>query len=171
MNIYLKTKKKISKFFTKFETNENFTNYADNKIFKQVNNILEIHENIISSLEEHINILFSFLDEYNLIQQKNPLEKFLNKNSREILDCWFLSKINFDKLSISNIITNKNLSELVIRYLSKKKENNFAKITIQKDTKDKLSFNTEFLRDNITQLKQLKICGLPDDIVKTMLIQ
>ena len=172
INEYIfENEKKLSKIFTKFETNENFTNYADNKIFKQVNNILEIHENIISSLEEHVNILFSFLDEYNLIQQKNPLEKFLNKNSREILDCWFLSKINFDKLSISNIITNKNLSELVIRYLSKKKENNFAKITIQKDTKDILSFNTEFLRDNITQLKQLKICGLPDDIVKTMLIQ
>ena len=83
---------------------------------------MEIHENIISSLEEHVNILFSFLDEYNLIQQKNPLEKFLNKNSREILDCWFLSKINFDKLSISNIIENKNLSGLIIRYLSKKRK-------------------------------------------------
>ena len=172
INEYInENEKKISKFFTNFETNENFMNYADDKIFKQIDNLLEIHENIFSALEDHISILFTFLEEYNLIQQKNPLENFLNRNSSEILNCWFLSKINFDKLSISNIITNKNLSDLVTGYLSKKRENNFAKITIQKDTEGKLSFETEFLRDNINNLKKLKFLGLPDDTVKTILTQ
>ena len=170
INEYInENEKKISKFFTNFETNENFMNYADDKIFKQIDNLLEIHENIFSALEDHINLLFTFLEEYNLIQQKNPLENFLNRNSSEILNCWFLSKINFDKLSISNIITNKNLSDLVKGYISKKRENNFAKITIQKDTEGKLSFETEFLRDNINNLKKLKFLGLPDDAVKTIL--
>ena len=172
INEYInENEKKISKFFTRFETNENFMNYADDKIFKQIDNILEIHDNIFSALEDHISILFTFLEEYNLIQQKNPLENFLNQNSNEILNCWFLSKINFDKLSISNIITNKNLSDLVTGYLSKKRENNFAKITIQKNTKGKLSFETEFLRENINNLKKLKFLGLPDDAVKTILTQ
>ena len=172
INEYInENEKKISKFFTNFETNENFVNYADDKIFKQIDNLLEIHENIFSALEDHINLLFTFLEEYNLIQQKNPLENFLNRNSSEILNCWFLSKINFDKLSISNIITNKNLSDLVTGYISKKRENNFAKITIQKDTEGKLSFETEFLRDNINNLKKLKFLGLPDDAVKIILTQ
>ena len=172
INEYInENEKKISKFFTNFETNENFMNYADDKIFKQIDNLLEIHENIFSALEDHINLLFTFLEEYNLIQQKNPLENFLNRNSSEILNCWFLSKINFDKLSISNIITNKNLCDLVTGYISKKRENNFAKITIQKDTEGKLSFETEFLRDNINNLKKLKFLGLPDDTVKIILTQ
>ena len=172
INEYInENEKKISKFFTNFETNENFMNYADDKIFKQIDNLLEIHENIFSALEDHINLLFTFLEEYNLIQQKNPLENFLNRNSSEILNCWFLSKINFDKLSISNIITNKNLCDLVTGYISKKRENNFAKITIQKDTGGKLSFETEFLRDNINNLKKLKFLGLPDDTVKIILTQ
>ena len=172
INEYInENEKKISKFFTNFETNENFMNYADDKIFKQIDNLLEIHENIFSALEDHINLLFTFLEEYNLIQQKNPLENFLNRNSSEILNCWFLSKINFDKLSISNIITNKNLSDLVTGYISKKRENNFAKITIQKDTEGKLSFETEFLRDNINNLKKIKFLGLPDDAVKIILTQ
>ena len=172
INEYInENEKKISKFFTNFETNENFVNYADDKIFKQIDNLLEIHENIFSALEDHINLLFTFLEEYNLIQQKNPLENFLNRNSSEILNCWFLSKINFDKLSISNIITNKNLSDLVTGYISKKRENNFAKITIQKDTEGKLSFETEFLRDNINNLKKLKFLALPDDAVKIILTQ
>ena len=172
INEYInENEKKISKFFTRFETNENFMNYADDKIFKQIDNLLEIHENIFSALEDHISLLFTFLEEYNLIQQKNPLEYFLNINSSEILNCWLLSKINFDKLSISNIIANKNLSDLVTGYLSKKTENNFAKITIQKDPKGNLSFETEFLRDNINNLKKLKFLGLPSDSVKSILTQ
>ena len=172
INEYInENEKKISKFFTGFEINENFTNYADDKIFKQIDNLLEIHDNIFSALEDHISLLFTFLEEYNLIQQKNPLENFLNKNSSDILNCWILSKINFDKLSISNIITNKDLSDLVTGYLSKKSNNNFANITIQKDTKGKLTFETEFLRDNINNLKKLKFLGLSSDTVKAILTQ
>ena len=172
VNEYIKeNEKKISKFCTSFETNENFMNYADDKIFKQIDNLLEIHENIFSALEDHISLLFTFLDEYNLIQQKNPLENFLNTNSSDILNCWFLSKISFDKLSLSNFIINKDLSDLVTGYLSKKTNNNFAKITISKDTIGNLSFETEFLRDNINNLKKLKFVGLPSDTVKTILTQ
>ena len=162
---------KISKVFPRFETNENFMNYADDKIFKQIDYLLEIHENIFSALEDHISLLFTFLDQISLIQQKNPFEHFLNTNSNEILNCWFLSKINFDKLSLSNIIMNKNLSDLVTGYLCKKRENNFAKITIQKDTKGNLSLETEFLRDNINNLKKLKFLRLPSETVNEILSQ
>ena len=162
---------KISKVFPRFETNENFMNYADDKIFKQIDYLLEIHENIFSALEDHISLLFSFLDQISLIQQKNPFEHFLNTNSNDILNCWFLSKINFDKLSLSNVIMNKNLSDLVSGYLCKKRENNFAKITIQKDTKGNLSLETEFLRDNINNLKKLKFLGLSSDTVNQILSQ
>ena len=162
---------KISKVLPRFETNENFMNYADDKIFKQIDYLLEIHDNIFSALEDHITLLFTFLDQYSLIQQKNPLEHFLNTNSNEILNCWFLSKINFDKLSLSNIIINKNLYDIVSGYLCKKRENNFAKITIQKDTKGNLSLETDFLRDNINNLKKLKFLRLNSETVNDILTQ
>ena len=160
---------KISKVFTNFETNENFINYADDTIFKQIDYLLEIHENIFSALEDHINLLFTFLGQISLIKQKNPFEHFLNTNSNEILNCWFLSKINFNKLSLSNVIINKDLSDLVSGYLCKKRTNNFAKITIQKDTKGNLSLESEFLRDNINNLEKLKFLGLSGDSVKDIL--
>ena len=82
--------------------------YADDTIFKQIDYLLEIHDNIFSALEGHINLLFTFLDQISLIQQKNPFEYFLNTNSNEILKCWFLSKINFNKLNLSNFIQHDN---------------------------------------------------------------
>jgi hypothetical protein len=66
---------------------------------------------------------------------------------------------------------NKNLSDLVSGYLCKKRENNFAKITIQKDSKGNLPLETEFLRDNINNLKKLKFLRLPSDTVKAILTQ
>ena len=160
---------KISKVFQTFEADENCMNYADDTIFKQIDYLLEIHENIFSALEEHINLLYNFLDQFELIRQKNPFEYFLNTNSNEILNCWFLSKINFNKLSLSNVIINKDLSDLVSQYLCKKRENNFAKITIQKDTKGNLSLESEFLRDNINNLEKLKFLGLSSDSVNDIL--
>ena len=169
INEYMdENEKKISKVNPKFETNENFINYADDKIFKQIDNLLEIHENIFAALEDHITLMFTFLEQTSLFQQKNPFEHFLNTNSNEILNCWFLSKINFDKLNLSNMIVNKNLSELVTGYLCKKRENNFAKITIQKDTKGNLSLESEFLRDNINNLKKLKFIGLQSDSINEL---
>ena len=130
---------------------------------------MEIHDNIFSALEGHINLLFTFLDQISLIKQKNPFEYFLNSNSNEILKCWFLSKIDFNKLSLSNVIINKDLSDLVSGYLCKKRENNFAKITIQKDTKGNLSLESDFLRDNINNLEKLKFLGLPSESVNNIL--
>ena len=160
---------KISKVFTKFESNENFMNYADDTIFKQIDYLLEIHENIFSALMQHINLLYTFLDQIDLIKQKNPFEHFLNTNSNDILNCWFLSKIDFNKLSLSNVIINKDLSDLVSGYLCKKRENNFAKITIQKDTKGNLSLESEFLKNNINNLEKLKFLGLSSDAVNSIL--
>ena len=160
---------KISKVIPNFENDENFINYADETIFKQIDYLLEIHDNIFSALEDHINLLTTFLDQISLIKQKNPFEYFLNNNSNDILNCWFLSKINFNKLSLSNVIINKDLSDLVSGYLCKKRENNFAKITIQKDTKGNLSLETEFLRDNINNLEKIKFLGLEADSVNDIL--
>ena len=160
---------KISKVLPDFETNENFMSYADDTIFKQIDYLLEIHDNIFSALEDHINLLYTFLNQITLIKQKNPFEYFLNSNSNDILNCWFLSKINFNKLSLSNVIINKDLSDLVSGYLCKKKVNNFAKITIQKDTKGSLTLESDFLRDNINNLEKLKFLGLSGDLVNNVL--
>ena len=84
--------------------NDNFINYANNNLFKQIDDILEIHENIFSALEDHFNLLYSFLEQTSLIQQKKPIEYFINNFSSDILNCWFLNKIDFNQINLSIII-------------------------------------------------------------------
>ena len=160
---------KISRVLQKdIENDENILEFADNNIFKQIDNILEIHENIFNAIEDHVGLLRVFLRQTDLIQQKNPLEIFINNNSNEILKCWFLNKIDYQKLNLSTVIINKDLSELCSRYLIKKKDNNFSSITIKKDTKGNLSLESDFVRDNINNLEKLKFMNLKSEEINSI---
>ena len=169
INDYIsKNELKISKVLPHFEENENFMDYADDTIFKIIDNLLEIHDNIFSALEDHINLLYTFLDQVTLIQNKNPIEYFINNNSAQILNCWFLNKINYDKLNLSNVILNKDLSDLFSGYLCKKEENNFKKLSVQKYKDGKLSRESEFFGDHINKLIKLKIKSLPGNEINDL---
>lgn len=161
INDYIKENElKISKVFQKnIENDENILEFADNNIFKQFDNILEIHENIFDAIEDHIKLLSLFL-QTDLIQRKNPLEHFINNNSNDILKCWFLNKINYQKLNLTNVILNKDLSELCSRYLCKKKDNKFSLITLKKDNNGNLPLESEFVKENLNNLEKLKFINL-----------
>ena len=160
---------KISKVFQKhFENDENILEFADNNIFQQFDNVLEIHDNIFKSIEDHIGLLRQFLRQADLIQQKNPLEHFINNNSNDIFNSWFLNKINFQKLNLTNVILNKDLSELCSRYLVKKKDNNFSSITIKKDNKGNLSLESEFVKENLNNLEKLKFMSLKSEEINSI---
>jgi hypothetical protein len=161
MDDYIKENElKISKVFhKKVERNENILEFADNNIFKQFDSLIEIHENIINAIEDHIKLLNIFL-QTDLIQQKNPLEYFINNNSNDILNCWFLNKINFQDINLSTVILNKDLSELCSRYLCKKKDNNFSSITIKKDTNGTLPLEADFVKENLNNLQKMKFINI-----------
>ena len=151
---------KISKVFQrKVESNDNILEFADNNIFKQFDNVIEIHENIMEAIKDHIKLLSIFL-QTDLIQQKNPLEYFINNNSNDILKCWFLNKINFQKINLSTVILNKDLSELCSNYLCKKKDNSFSTITIKKDNNGNLPVEANFVKDNLYNLEKLKFANI-----------
>ena len=78
---------KINKVFQQNnDNNENMLEFAENNIFQQVENLLEIHENIFNAIEDHISLLGTFLEKPDLIKQKNPLEFFINNCSDSILN-------------------------------------------------------------------------------------
>ena len=148
--------------------NENLLDFSDKYIFDKFENIFEIHQNIFDSIEDHINLLKLFLKQTNLIQKKNPLECYLNNNSCEILNSWFLYKIDYQKLDLSNIIINKYLSDLCSQYLCKKKKNNFSNITINKDNNEFFSLQSSFIKENLRELKKIRFIKLQSDEINSL---
>ena len=148
---------KINKVFQQNnESSENMLEHTENNISQQIENLLEIHESIFNALEDHVSLLEIFLEKIDLIQQKNPLEYFINTYSSNILNCWFLNKINFQKLNVSSFESNKDLSELYTKYLVKQKSNTFKNFSITQDKYGNLSTGSDFIRQNLKNLEKLK---------------
>ena len=166
--LLIEKEKQISKLLGGNNKNDNFINYANNNLFKQIDDILEIHENIFSALEDHFNLLYSFLEQSTLIQQKKPIEYFINNYSSDILNCWFLNKIDFNQINLSSIISNKELSDLCAGYFSKM-NTIYPSLIIQKDKYGNLPLEIDILHKNVNRLKKIKFIGLNKDDVNDIL--
>ena len=148
---------KIRKIARGKSTDQAFINYADRNIFKQIDLILEILDNLFDSIKDNILLLSKFLEEKNLIFEKNPLEKYININSKLILDSFILSKIDFQKLNLSNLIDNEALNEICKNYFSKKQNNTCSYLEIEKKNDEFFKIESDFLRDNFKNLHKLKL--------------
>lgn len=145
------------------KSKKNFVNYLDKNIFKQIEYIFEIHDNIKAVIEDQVNLLFGFLDEFKLIFERNPLEAFIDQNADKIMQAWLFSKINFEKLNLSKLISNTQLSDIFKKYLCKQSENKFCSINIGKKGKDNFPIEKEFIQDNINILQKIKFFKLQAD--------
>ena len=148
---------KISKISRGKSTEIAFINYADRNIFKQIDSILEILENLFNSIKDNISLLSNFLDETSLVFEKNPLETYINNNSKLILDSFILSKIDFQKLNLTNLIDNSTLSEIFKNYFSKKQNNTCSSLEIEKKNDEIFRIESNFLKENFKNLQKLKL--------------
>ena len=148
---------KLSKVFQQNKGDDkNLLEFTKNNILQQIENLMEVHDNICDAIEDHASLLGTFLEKPDLIQQKNPLEYFINTYSSNIINSWFLNKINFQKLNIRSFDSNKDLSELYVKYLVKQKNRNFKNFTITQDIDGNLSNGANFVRQNIKSIEKLK---------------
>ena len=164
--LLIEKENRLSKILDENNGGDNFINYANDNLFKQIDDILVIHDYIFSALEDHINLLYSFLDQSNLINQKKPIEYFIYNNSSDILNCWLLNKFDFNQINLSKIISNKELADLFMGYFSKMNNNEYSSISLQKNDKENFPLEIDLLNKNINNVKKIKFIGLDkDDII------
>ena len=165
--ILIEKESKLSQITKGSSNTYSLMDYANDNIFKPIDDILEIHYYIFSCINDLLNLLDSFLDQSNLVNQKKPIESFLNNNSNEILNCWLLNKFDYNRINLSNIISNRDLSDLFSSYFSKMNNNENSNITLQKDDNGNLPLEIELLNKNINKVRKIKFIGLEtDDMIK-----
>ena len=112
INKYISDKeKKMTKIIEEKKKKDNFISYVDNNIFKQIESIFEIQENIFDAISDNIQILIDFLNEFNLIFERNPLEKFINLKGKKIFDSFLFNKINYKKINLTNLTLYSNFNQ------------------------------------------------------------
>ena len=136
-----------------------FKKYSYKNIFKKINNMIEIYDNIINNIEKNFELLNKFCEQDNLIYSKNQLENFLINNYQSIEKCSLINQFNFtqiDTLNLFKIDYYKNY----FSYLSQKKINIEESAKNYIINKDEVEAGAKFVKENFYHLEQLKIEGI-----------
>ena len=162
-------KRKLSDFEDPLNNKAFILKYAKQNIFIKINNIFEIYDNIINSIEKNFELLNLFYENSILMNSKKQIEDFLINNSNLIENCSVVSKFNFTKLDTSNI---KEIQyyKYYINYLSQKKIEDEEEVMQYILKKDDMKNGLGFIKENFSLLGKLTLKGIITEDFDNVLI-
>ena len=162
-------KRKLSDFEDPLNNKAFILKYAKQNIFIKINNIFEIYDNIINSIEKNFELLNLFYENSILMNSKKQIEDFLINNSNLIENCSVVSKFNFTKLDTSNIKEIKYY-KYYINYLSQKKIEDEEEVIQYILKKDDMKNGLGFIKENFSLLGKLTLKGIITEDFDNVLI-
>ena len=162
-------KRKLSDFEDPLNNKAFILKYAKQNIFIKINNIFEIYDNIINSIEKNFELLNLFYENSILMNSKKQIEDFLINNSNLIENCSVVSKFNFTKLDTSNIKEIKYY-KYYINYLSQKKIEDEEEVMQYILKKDDIKNGLGFIKENFSLLGKLTLKGIITEDFDNVLI-
>ncbi len=135
--------------------------FANKNLIEKLNTMFELHENLKLSIIQNFQLMKNFLIEYDL-NNNNPLQEFIDTNAKDICESWFLPKINFKNLNMTNFIKNKEIPDTFKNFIiNEESKNKFTSYTIEK-TKNSKNYELErkILKNNFSFLNKLDLVSL-----------
>ena len=112
---------------TKKEKKEALVKKYSNEYIEQLRKIISMHQQIMKNIQKTISIFFDFLDVSKLLTKEKPINEFLSKEFKNIVDNWLFMEVdlgNFDFTKSNNYSTlDTDLKDLIIKI---KKNNDFV---------------------------------------------
>ena len=164
-NFFSKKEYNISKLNETNEKTNNLLKYAIKNIFNKINDLDIVYENIINNIEKNFELLNKFLEQTELINQKYPIEYFLSKNYKNIIECSIINHFDFNEIDIFKIRKN-NYYNYYLNYLKEEKNNSIVSYTL---SKNEIKKGLQFIQENYNNLKKLEIQGIDSKDLKDIL--
>lgn len=112
---------------SKKEKKEALIKKYSNEYIEQLRKIISMHQQIIKNVQKTFLIFFDFLDVSKLLSKEKPINEFLSKEFKNIIDNWLFMEVdlgNFDFTKSNNYSTlDSDLKDLIIKI---KKNNDFV---------------------------------------------
>ena len=112
---------------SKKEKKEALIKKYSNEYIEQLRKIISMHQQIIKNIQKSFLIFFDFLDVSKLLSKEKPINEFLSKEFKNIIDNWLFMEVdlgNFDFTKSNNYSTlDSDLKDLIIKI---KKNNDFV---------------------------------------------
>ena len=112
---------------SKKEKKEALIKKYSNEYIEQLRKIISMHQQIMKNIQKTFLIFFDFLDVSKLLSKEKPINEFLSKEFKNIIDNWLFMEVdlgNFDFTKSNNYSTlDSDLKDLIIKI---KKNNDFV---------------------------------------------
>ena len=112
---------------SKKEKKEALIKKYSNEYIEQLRKIIRMHQQIMKNIQKSFLIFFDFLDVSKLLSKEKPINEFLSKEFKNIIDNWLFMEVdlgNFDFTKSNNYSTlDSDLKDLIIKI---KKNNDFV---------------------------------------------
>ena len=143
-----KSKYNLFKVFNIPINNEILLKYVIKNIFNRIKNLLEIYDILIDNIEDNFELLNKYLSQREIIESKNPSEKFLNYFVESINNSSIISKFNFEEIDPLNIFHNNYYKSYLNFLKEEKKQPSIKKFTIKMGENPGISNIISFIKDN-----------------------
>ena len=164
---YLELKEdNLSKIINNENNNKEILEYAINKIFTKINNIINIYDNIMNNIEDNFELLNNYLEKNELIKPKKPIDFFLNKYYDIVSKCSLLNKFDFNQIDTKNIFQN-NYYKNYFNYIKEDKNNGLIKTYTINQCELKKAI--PFINDNFNWILNLQLKGFQSKDLETIM--
>ena len=152
---------------SKKEKKEALIKKYSNEYIEQLRKIISMHQQIIKNIQKTFLIFFDFLDVSKLLSKEKPINEFLSKEFKNIIDNWLFMEVdlgNFDFTKSNNYSTlDSDLKDLIIKI---KKNNDFVLNIISKKNKRNLNPSKESELNNLYKRDKQIMNDKYDNLVK-----
>ena len=148
---------------------------------ERIKKIISMHKQIFESIKDTISILFNFLDISKSLEKEKPIQEFLGKEFKNIINSWLFLKLDIEKFDFAQALNNSQLDNNFKNFIFKvcQGKNFVMNITFPKQyileenlnnlspkTREKLNNeknkNKTILKENRNNLVKLKMTNIFD---------
>ena len=148
---------------------------------ERIKKIISMHKQIFESIKDTISILFNFLDISKSLEKEKPIQEFLGKEFKNIINSWLFLKLDIEKFDFAQALNNSqldnNFKNFIFKvcqgknfvmninfpkqYILEESINNLAPKTREKLISEK-NKNKTILKENRNNLVKLKMTNIFD---------
>ena len=86
---------------------------------KKIENIIDNQNQILKSVKETMNIFLNYLDISNFLDKEKPINDFINREFKNIINSWLFLKLNLDKFDFAQALNDSGLDNNLKNFIMK----------------------------------------------------
>ena len=101
------------------ESSNKFIQSVSSEFIQLIKKVTKMHSEIVKTIEENMEIMASFLEIAKNLEKQKPIQDFLAKSFKDIINSWLFMKIDIERFNFVDALKNIELEQNFKNFISK----------------------------------------------------